>query len=71
MRWFWFLFDAGFGAEDELRMAVLLKRGLQEQGYTVDVATTGPDVLWHAMEFAYGSPAGRGGRPGRGPGRRR
>src|SRR5882757_6750363 len=34
-------------------MAALLKRGLEEEGYAVDVATTGPDALWHAMEFAY------------------
>ncbi|HTK65036.1 MAG TPA: response regulator transcription factor [Pseudonocardia sp.] len=39
--------------EDELRMAALLKRGLEEEGYAVDVAQTGPDGLWHAMEFAY------------------
>src|SRR3954451_5881511 len=30
--------------EDELRMAALLKRGLQEDGYAVDVASTGPDA---------------------------
>jgi two-component system OmpR family response regulator len=39
--------------EDELRMAALLKRGLAEEGYAVDVATTGPDALWHATEFDY------------------
>jgi two-component system OmpR family response regulator len=39
--------------EDEPRMAVLLKRGLEEEGYAVDVATTGPDALWHACEFPY------------------
>jgi two-component system OmpR family response regulator len=27
--------------EDELRLAALLKRGLSEEGYAVDVATTG------------------------------
>jgi two-component system OmpR family response regulator len=31
----------------------LLKRGLREHGYVVDVATTGPDALWHGMEFVY------------------
>jgi two-component system OmpR family response regulator len=40
-------------AEDELRMAAVLKRGLEERGYAVDVATTGPNALWHATEFAY------------------
>ncbi len=39
--------------EDELRMAALLKRGLEEDGYAVDVASTGPDALWQAGEFAY------------------
>jgi len=39
--------------EDELRMAALLKRGLTEEGYAVDVASTGPDALWHAAEFTY------------------
>jgi two-component system, OmpR family, response regulator len=39
--------------EDELRMAALLKRGLQEDGYAVDVASTGPDAVWQATEFSY------------------
>jgi two-component system OmpR family response regulator len=39
--------------EDELRMAVLLRRGLEEDGYAVDVATTGPDAVWQATEFGY------------------
>ena len=39
--------------EDELRMAALLKRGLTEEGYAVDVAGTGTDALWHATEFDY------------------
>ena len=39
--------------EDELRMAALLRRGLQEDGYAVDVATTGPDAVWQATEFEY------------------
>lgn len=34
-------------------MAALLKRGLEEEGYAVDVAATGPDGLWHAQEFPY------------------
>lgn len=39
--------------EDELRMAALLKRGLQEDGYAVDVASTGHDAVWQATEFSY------------------
>jgi two-component system OmpR family response regulator len=34
-------------------MAALLKRGLQEDGYAVDVASTGPDAVWQATEFGY------------------
>lgn len=39
--------------EDEVRMAALIRRGLEEDGYAVDVATTGPDGLWQAREIAY------------------
>jgi two-component system OmpR family response regulator len=39
--------------EDELRMAALLRRGLQEDGYSVDVASAGPDALWQATEGSY------------------
>jgi two-component system OmpR family response regulator len=39
--------------EDELRMAALLKRGLQEDGYVVDIAATGTDAVWQAGEFDY------------------
>ena len=39
--------------EDELRMAALLKRGLEEDGYAVDVAGNGPDAVWQAAEFGY------------------
>jgi two-component system OmpR family response regulator len=39
--------------EDEMRMAALLKRGLEEDGYAVDVASTGPDALWRATEISY------------------
>jgi two-component system OmpR family response regulator len=45
-------------------MAALLKRGLGEDGHTVDVVLTGDDAWWHATEFSYdavvldvGSPA--------------
>lgn len=39
--------------EDELRMAALLKRGLEEDGYAVDVAGTGPAAVWQATECSY------------------
>ncbi|MFY9808519.1 MAG: response regulator transcription factor [Pseudonocardiaceae bacterium] len=39
--------------EDELRMAALLKRGLEEDGYAVDVVSTGTDAVWQANEFSY------------------
>ncbi|MDX6321874.1 MAG: two-component system, OmpR family, response regulator [Propionibacteriaceae bacterium] len=34
-------------------MATLLRRGLEEEGYAVDVATTGPDAVWQGVETAY------------------
>jgi two-component system OmpR family response regulator len=40
-------------AEDEVRIAATLKRSLEDEGYPVDVATTGPDTLWYASEFSY------------------
>ncbi len=40
--------------EDEVRMARLLKRGLEEEGYVVDVANDGRDGLWMATENDYG-----------------
>jgi len=39
--------------EDHVRMNALLKRGLQEEGYSVDVAATGEDGLWLARENPY------------------
>jgi len=33
--------------EDETKMASLLRRGLEREGYAVDVAATGEDALWH------------------------
>jgi len=39
--------------EDESRLALLLKRGLQEQGYAVDVSADGAEALWLATEAAY------------------
>ena len=39
--------------EDEVRTAGLLKRGLSEAGYSVDIAADGPDAVWRASEFSY------------------
>jgi two-component system OmpR family response regulator len=39
--------------EDEMRTAGLLRRGLCEEGYSVDVAVDGPDAVWRASEFSY------------------
>jgi two-component system OmpR family response regulator len=36
--------------EDSVKMAAVLKRGLEEEGYAVDVAGTGEDGLWMARE---------------------
>jgi two-component system OmpR family response regulator len=39
--------------EDEVRTAGLLKRGLAEEGYAVDVAGDGPEAVWRVAEFGY------------------
>ena len=39
--------------EDETRMAALLKRGLERDGYAVDVARDGTDGLWMAVDNDY------------------
>jgi two-component system OmpR family response regulator len=39
--------------EDELKMASLLRRGLLEEGYAVDIARTGDDALWMAQAAEY------------------
>ena len=39
--------------EDEVKMAGLLKRGLEEEGYAVDVAGDGREALWYASENLY------------------
>jgi len=39
--------------EDEARIARVLKRGLDEEGYAVDVAGDGPEGLWMATENPY------------------
>ncbi|MEP7060291.1 MAG: response regulator transcription factor [Actinomycetota bacterium] len=37
--------------EDAPKTAALLKRGLEEEGYAVDVASTGGDAVWRAAEY--------------------
>jgi two-component system OmpR family response regulator len=39
--------------EDNPKMASLLRRGLAEEGYAVDVAPTGEDALWLATENTF------------------
>jgi two-component system OmpR family response regulator len=39
--------------EDEVKMAALIRRGLKEQGLTVDVASTGEDAIGMARSSSY------------------
>ena len=39
--------------EDEPKMADLLKRGLEREGYAVDIARDGAEALWAAGEYSY------------------
>jgi two-component system, OmpR family, response regulator len=39
--------------EDEVKMASLLRRGLEREGYAVDVAGTGVDAVWYGTENDY------------------
>jgi two-component system OmpR family response regulator len=39
--------------EDEKRIAAAVRRGLEAEGYAVDVALTGTDGLWYAQENVY------------------
>jgi len=39
--------------EDETRLADGVRRGLEAEGFAVDVASTGPDGLWMARENEY------------------
>jgi len=39
--------------DDEVRLAAAVQRGLQAEGFTVDVAHTGTDGLWSATEQRY------------------
>ncbi|MDQ1732108.1 MAG: two-component system, OmpR family, response regulator [Pseudonocardiales bacterium] len=40
-------------AEDDVRMASMLRRGLTEDGYSVDVVSDGRDAIWQATEHHY------------------
>ena len=39
--------------DDEVRLAAAVQRGLQAEGFTVDVAHTGLEGLWAATEHRY------------------
>lgn len=39
--------------EDDVRMAGLLKRGLEQEAYSVDVASNGEEALWLGVENPY------------------
>ncbi|MEO7804575.1 MAG: response regulator, partial [Actinomycetota bacterium] len=39
--------------EDDVRMAGLLKRGLEQEAYSVDVAPTAEEALWLGTENPY------------------
>jgi two-component system OmpR family response regulator len=39
--------------EDEKKMAALIRRGLREEGFSVDVADRGEDALWRASATDY------------------
>jgi two-component system OmpR family response regulator len=39
--------------EDQLKTAALLRRGLQEEGYAVDVAPSGAEAVWLGTENSY------------------
>lgn len=39
--------------EDDVKMASVLKRGLEREGYAVDMAATGEHAVWAGTEFPY------------------
>jgi two-component system OmpR family response regulator len=39
--------------EDDVKMAALLKRGLEREGYAVDVVADGVDAIWAGREVPY------------------
>jgi len=40
-------------AEDQPKMASLLRRGLESEGYAVDIAVDGEEAIWYATEWEY------------------
>jgi DNA-binding response OmpR family regulator len=42
-------------ADDEVRLAQTIQRGLIAEGFEVDVVHDGMDALWRAREFTYGA----------------
>src|SRR6266516_4251652 len=40
-------------AEDSAKMAGLLRKGLEREGYAVDVVASGADAIWRAQETEY------------------
>ena len=39
--------------EDDVKFAALLRRGLEREGYSVDVASDGDEAIWAGSEFSY------------------
>ncbi|MDQ1392064.1 MAG: two-component system, OmpR family, response regulator [Acidimicrobiaceae bacterium] len=39
--------------DDEVRLAAVMKRGLEEEGHVVDVVGDGPEAVWMAVENPY------------------
>ena len=39
--------------EDDAKLSAALRRGLEAEGYAVEVATNGDDGLWRATEGAF------------------
>ena len=39
--------------EDDVKFAALLRRGLEREGYSVDVASDGDEAIWAGTEFSY------------------
>jgi DNA-binding response OmpR family regulator len=39
--------------DDEVKMAAFLRRGLEEEGYAVELAASGPEAVWFATENPY------------------
>jgi two-component system OmpR family response regulator len=39
--------------EDSVKMAALLRKGLEREGYAVDLVASGPEAIWMATEYDY------------------